>query len=550
MRSKRRGRSEGTGDGGGPGLHSPCGILKTSRRWLAALALSAAALALVPASAGAAPARYVYEVCDSALPGGGTAGVSFVVNPGVPLSPFNTCAQPGGSIGISETGHTSATFSYWSIPVPGPPGGYVESLTVSALVCNLGPGNNHTFVYEQAWPGSCTESQRIFHVADSPGFFGTSGAGFVILMNCDGNYGPGCEAGPYIAAHDFAATEVDPKAPTLIGLSGTVLGGGTIRGHQSLGVEAHDEGGGLSKISVSVNGLPAAQPTVANCNLTQVSNRSYVGTVAVSVTPCPTSLKSSWTLDTQAYPFHDGANTIQVCASDFSTLGDPNTTCSAAQTVNVDNSCTASAVPGGDVLSAQFAGSNSDTVTVGYGKGADVSGRLADNAGDPVPGATLCVKMQTLGVDARAATVGTVKTDANGAYAYQVPPGPNRDVVIGYRHDAAQVARDVRYYAHAQPSLRVAPRKLENGDRVRLSGQVPAPGGGRVVVLQANVSGSKRWITFRKATTDANGGFRSGYHFNATTRSTTYRFRAVVPAQAGYPWVEGHSDPVKVRVKG
>jgi hypothetical protein len=71
-----------------------------------------------------------------------------------------------------------------------------------------------------------------------------------------------------------------------------------------------------------------------------------------------------------------------------------------------------------------------------------------------------------------------------------------------------------------------------------------------VVVLQANAPGSRRWITFRKATTDTNGAFRSSYRFTSTTRPTRYRFRALVPSQAGYPWVEGESDPVSVLVTG
>ena len=44
------------------------------------------------------------------------------------------------------------------------------------------------------------------------------------------------------------------------------------------------------------------------------------------------------------------------------------------------------------------------------------------------------------------------------------------------------------------------------------------------------------------------GQFHSGYRFTHTTRKITYRFRAVVPDQAGYPWVGGTSKPVKVRV--
>jgi hypothetical protein len=300
-----------------------------------------------------------------------------------------------------------------------------------------------------------------------------------------------------------------------------------------------------------VNGTQAGSPKALACNTTRVSNSSIKGTVAVTLTPCPTSAKGEWTINTEVSPFHIGANSVQVCASDFATIGAPSTTCSAAQTVTVDNSCANSTVAGGELLSAQFTKSNRETLTVGFGREAEVVGTLRTNSGDPVGGATLCVKMQTLGVNARASTVGTIATDANGNYSYKVPAGPNRDIVIGYRHGASQVARDVRYYAHVRPSLHASPKELENGKQVHFWGQLPGPNGdGQVVVMQANVVGSKRWITFRKATTNHRAIFKAAYHFTATTHTTKYRFRAVVPTQAGYPWVQGHSKPVRVLVNG
>ena len=146
--------------------------------------------------------------------------------------------------------------------------------------------------------------------------------------------------------------------------------------------------------------------------------------------------------------------------------------------------------------------------------------------------------------------MGTVKTDSEGHFAYSVPAGPDRELVVGYRHDSFQVARSVRYLAHAAPTLDADHPKLRNGGSVQLSGSLPGPGAGaRVVVLQANVVGSKRWITFRRATTDAQGSFGAGYRFHSTTRKTDYRFRAMVPTQDHYPYVEGHSKPVSVLVR-
>ena len=55
---------------------------RTRHRWLTAtLALALGILAISPASAGAAPARYVFEMCDSALPGGGVGGVNYYQSP-------------------------------------------------------------------------------------------------------------------------------------------------------------------------------------------------------------------------------------------------------------------------------------------------------------------------------------------------------------------------------------------------------------------------------------------------------------------------------------
>ncbi|HEX3734384.1 MAG TPA: hypothetical protein VHU86_04445 [Solirubrobacterales bacterium] len=495
--------------------------------------------------------RFTHELCDPALPGGAPPTASFTVNPGVPFTPFQTCAEPGGSIGIAETGSTSAQYAFWTFGIPATPGGYVEAATVSGSVSGLGPGNDHVYAYEPGWPpGGNGESRRVFQNSEGESPFYFSNAIFRIFINCDGNYAPGCGAGPTIAIHDIAATEVDPNPPALSGLRGSILAAGTtLRGHQTLAVEATDVGGGLSAVSVLVNGAPGGAPKNGDCALTTVDNNSYVGTIALSPTPCPPALAAEWLLDTESYPFQEGANTVQVCASDFATTGEPNTTCLPAQTVDVDNSCNDSPVAGGELLSAEFSRSHGEAKTVPYGKGAEIVGKLANNADEPIAGATLCVKSQTLGLQKTAEPITTATTDAEGAYSFRVQPGPNRDLVVGYRHDTAQIARDVRFFARARPTLWAKPGKLRNGERVRLQGRLPEPrAAGRVVVLQAHVPGSRRWITFRKATTGRKGRFRAAYHFTSTTRKITYRFRAVVPRQNDYPWDQGASKPAPVTV--
>ena len=82
---------------------------------------------------------------------------------------------------------------------------------------------------------------------------------------------------------------------------------GVKRGRQSVGVEAADVGGGLSSVSLSVNGLPPPQPKTS-MQRRQTQNASVAGTVAAQITPCPTEAEANWTLDTGSYPFRDGAN--------------------------------------------------------------------------------------------------------------------------------------------------------------------------------------------------------------------------------------------------
>jgi hypothetical protein len=488
----------------------------------------------MPSAAGAVGARFNYEVCDSALPGGGTPQVKFVHNTGEPFAAANTCSEPGGSLTISLTGTVQATYSFWNVGIPVTPGGEVEALGVSAKAC--GDAAINAFVISSGWPAkicSAIELYRVFHGSYS---------GVWVFLGCNGSVGP-CSSGS-VSAHYFVATEVDKVAPTVGDLHGSLLGAGTARGHQTIAADVSDEGGGLSEEAVIVNGILAGSPQRESCAVTRVNNSSFSGAVATEVTPCPQSRDAEWTLDTQAYPFRDGANSVQVCGYDFATIGDPNRGCTAPRKIEVDNSCTPSAIDGGEVLSAQFAPSNAETITTGYGRGAEVTGRLATEADDPVAGATLCVKIGMIGTGRGAASVGAVTTDAEGDYRYRLAPGPNRRVMIGYRHDSRQVAREVRAYTRAEPTLRLSPTALHNGRRLHLFGRLPGPRAARrIVVLQANAPGSRRWITFRRASTDKAGAFRSGYRFTSTTRRTRYRFRALVPRQDDYPWVEGHSKP-------
>lgn len=518
-------------------LHSKC-------RWLLVGALLGVCL-WIPTSAHAAPAKFTVEYCDSALPGGNPPEISPPTEaPGWGL--VQTCASPGGVLGISIVGAvTGPLASSMIVKVPATPGGRIEDETISGYVWDL---HEESSIFTRGWPlrgGGDTARKFILSGPPlGPGFAFTPGS-FSITGACYP-----CNVGGIIAAHYIAVTQVDPIPPVIPKVEGSLLSGGVLRGHQIVTALAGDTGGGVSRVDVLVNGLPAAPSVPGACAVAWVSNSSYQGLAAISPSPCPAWMPASFILNTAAPPFHAGDNTVQVCASDLSTEGSPNTVCSPVKTVSVNNTCIESEVPGGQVLSANFAATNSETITTPYGQPAEVKGGLVNNAGDPISGATICVQAQTEGDPGGPAPIATATTDANGRFSYQVPAGPNRSLLIGYRHDAFQVARTISYASHTKPTLELSRGRVHEGDRIGITGSLPGPNAaGRVVVLQASALHGRRWLTFRRATTGSRGGFRATYRFGSTSSTITYKLRAVVPQQSGYPYAAGHSKPALVKVR-
>jgi hypothetical protein len=58
------------------------------------------------------------------------------------------------------------------------------------------------------------------------------------------------------------------------------------------------------------------------------------------------------------------------------------------------------------------------------------------------------------------------------------------------------------------------------------------------------------WAHVRTETADSRGSWNGAYRFHATTGTRTYRFRAFVPRQPGYPFDAGWSPVRGVRVRG
>jgi hypothetical protein len=100
-------------------------------------------------------------------------------------------------------------------------------------------------------------------------------------------------------------------------------------------------------------------------------------------------------------------------------------------------------------------------------------------------------------------------------------------------------------------TLRTDKRVVHNGQRVTFVGRVRGriPMRGATLGLQAKVG--PRFRTFRqvRVTRTSGGRFSTSYRFTATTRTTRYRFRALLLKQAGLPYESGTSKVTTVIVQ-
>jgi hypothetical protein len=518
-------------------------------------------LVLVSAFATSARAdgRFVYETCDPVMPSGNPPPTTFEANYLLDLSPdpnfqfVQTCALPGGSIGITQPSPEGDGLAFLFTTIPSTPGGWVESLTLTASAGDYKPGENFGGISAggpntETWPLPGTgENPRTFLIRSEPPVGSELGSRtFPMSLSCVNK----CETGAYIGMHFIAATEVDPTPPVVTAVEGPLVEGDVLRGRQGLRAQATDIGGGVRSLELRVDGMAMPAPAIGACSVAYVQNLSYKGLAATSPTPCPASLSGSWEVDTSKAPFQNGLNTIQVCASDFATTGSPNVTCSSPKTVEVNNTCTESPVAGGADLSAGFAGGASDELTVKYGDTTEISGGLTDQAGDPISGATICLESRPAESSTVAQTVGTATTDDQGNFSMEVKPGANRQLLVGYRHDSFQVAKQLTLETRARPTLALGSHKIRGGDKVEITGRLPKPNpGGHVLVLQGSSEHGHDWLTFKKVITGERGGFKTTYRFTKPMRPTTFRVRALAPAQAGYEYESGASKAARVKVR-
>jgi hypothetical protein len=333
----------------------------------------------------------------------------------------------------------------------------------------------------------------------------------------------------------------DPVAPTE-SVGGSMFSGSKLRSQQTVTINAADQGAGVRAVSVVVNGQQAAgDDLMASCNPLPENMTSRLQ-------PCPLTFAKTYTLNTEAPPFVDGANTVSVCVSDYATDGHPNTVCDS-RSVFVDALCPASPRTGGTNVTAGFGNGKSHRVLL-YGKKALIRGRVLDDQKNGIEGAQVCVEGHMMLGGRPFRLLGTPVTNQAGGWSFKLNKGASRELLIAYRANGQQVETSLTLHVRARATLHVSKQVTRDHKKIVFTGKIPGPAcAERVIILKGSVPGARRSFLVRRARTDGLCGFRMFYRFSPVRVPTKFVFVALVPQQAGYPYIRGRSHPRFIKVR-
>jgi hypothetical protein len=484
---------------------------------------------------------YVVKECSPATDHSAAADAVYSTNGSLAFTPATLCYSGGDGIAMGTQGTFAGPLqASWTFSAPA--GAYINGVNLDRRQ-NSGGGYS-------AEVAVCGASTCNGYFDNTPGvnFQGTQfGAGgwtsFFSLLQC----GVGsCPAGGFVYMRELVFTMLDPTSPVVTSLGGSLMASGPRHGSETLTIDASDQGAGVREASVRVNGAEVVPRPQSVCSIAPDG-------VAVALRPCG-SAHYNLTINTDAAPWVDGQNVVEVCAYDLSTSGAPNAGC-AQRVVQTDNSCpssggTAQATSLSAGLEKQGSGDLRPAIQVRSTQGATLRGQVA-GVGGPVGAANVCVyeKVDIPG-DVRQ-LVDTAKTKTDGTFATQLPPGPSRTFDLVYRYNNTVVEKEQLFLdSSVKPTFKVGPEgRLSNGQNARFRGQIPGPNASaRGVSLQARAG--KKWRTFKQLRTNEKGQFRGRYRFTQTHGRAVYTFRALVKRQGGYPYSPGSSKKKTILVAG
>lgn len=314
-------------------------------------------------------------------------------------------------------------------------------------------------------------------------------------------------------------------------------------GVQSTSFGAHDDDSGVYLATIEVDGRPAVSQVLDE-------NDGRCRKPFTYLVPCKKTAAGTVSLDTATLP--DGPHSVRLLVSDAT---ETNQIAYGPVQISTRN-LVRGALNGTNAsdkakLTARFAGRRGRSRTTRLGRKVRIVGRLTDENGRAIAGATLQILGRDQRLGAREATRGVATTRANGSWGFTLGRMPARKLRIGYHshvYDIAYAATaPLTLNVRASGSLRARPRVVRRGSRVSFSGRLfgrPIPRGGKLVDLQAYESG--RWRQVDTIRTRASG--RYSYRYRFVRAAKTFRFRLRIRRDQSYPYSLGYSPIARVRV--
>lgn len=193
------------------------------------------------------------------------------------------------------------------------------------------------------------------------------------------------------------------------------------------------------------------------------------------------------------------------------------------------------------------------TARVRYGQLVRVRGILTSREGNPMQDVEVQAFTQIQDGVTPERLLATVKTSRTGRFSFLVRKGPSRSIRLRYggTSQVRSATRVIGLSVKSDTTIEPSRRRFVNGQSVRFAGRVKTgriPKAGKLMELQVVTRG--RWRTFATTRTGPRGTWRYNYRFDGTRGRVTYRFRARVPRETGYPYVTGESRQVRVSVRG
>ncbi len=198
--------------------------------------------------------------------------------------------------------------------------------------------------------------------------------------------------------------------------------------------------------------------------------------------------------------------------------------------------------PGCDAAAGRLTG---HARAVAYGRRPLVTGRVRRTDGAPMPESVVTVSSDN-GSWSR-----TGIASVSGSYKVRIPAGPTRTLRLEAHAPGATALACTTARVRTKAGVRLkATKRVRPRGRVRFRGRLlgkPIPARGKLVELQAFDGG--RWRVFASPRTGSKGKFKTSYKLRRTFGPRTFRFRARVRRETGYPYELGYSKAVRVQVR-